>query len=72
MIIHKDNRRFMIVVGIIVIAILTFIILEVSKTTDGERIGATMTGMVDSTVETSEDLWDDTKETFDEYTVDRR
>lgn len=69
--IKMDNKKWLIVIAVILVGIFTIMLIGVTQKTDGEKIGDSISDIVDSAGDRAKEFQEEIKDEIDDHTDSR-
>lgn len=69
--INQGNKKWLIVIAVILVGIFTVMIYGVTQKTDGDKIGESISDVIDSASEGAEEFKEEVKDEIDDHTDSR-
>lgn len=69
--INQSNKKWLIVIAVILVGIFTIMLIGVNQKTDGEKIGDSISDIVDSAGDRAKEFQEEIKDEIDDHTDSR-
>lgn len=69
--INQSNKKWLIVIVVILVGIFAVMLIGVNQKTDGEKIGESISDVIDSAGDSTKEFKEEIKDEIDDHTTDR-